>query len=172
MTRTRRWFAQLLAVISISALGGLSARAQGGGEAIDLSRRGSSGLRDISGTWEGTFRLDSTWRLPERATARATPARLRFNPVGDASPTTTSPRSVHSGTFEIDFARFGFTLSTQDALGWSVGADSMRAVLNPTVDHGLVEARGMFRGDTIVGVWRYTADPGGAIGSFEIKKRQ
>jgi len=136
----------------------------------EISRDSLVSVRDISGTWEGTFRLDSTWKLPERASARAVSARLHFNPVGDASPTTSSTRSVHPGTFDVDFSRFGFVLSTQEALGWSVSDDSMRATLNPTVDRGLVEVHGGFRGDTIVGTWRYTSDPGGAMGTFSIRK--
>jgi hypothetical protein len=126
--------------------------------------------RDISGTWQGTFSLDSTWKLPEPPSARSVPARLTFNPVGDATPTTSSARSVHSATFEIDFSRFGFTLPTREALGWSVSDDSMRATLNPTVDHGLVEVHGAFRGDAIVGTWRYANDPGGAVGTFSIRR--
>ena len=126
--------------------------------------------RDISGTWEGSFRLDSAWRLPERSTAKNITARLRFGPVGDATPTTSSARSVHAGTFEIDFSRFGFTVATREALGWSVGADSMHAVLNPTVGHGQVEIHGAFRGDVVSGTWRYASDPGGARGTFAIRK--
>jgi len=158
-----------MAVACATGFGGLSVYAQSDADSI---RRVGAGvaLGDISGTWEGTFRLDSAWRLPEQATARSVQARLHFNPVGDASPTTSSARSVHPGTFEIDFTRFGFTLSTQEALGWSVTEDSMRATLNPTVDHGLVEVHGTFRGTTIVGTWRYTSDPGGATGTFEIRK--
>ena len=151
----------------MSGVGGLSLSAQAPTERDTVA----VGARDISGTWEGTFRLDSAWRLPERPAAQAIPARLVFNPVGDASPTTSSPRSVHPGTFEIDFSRFGFRLSTREALGWSTSPDSMRATLNPTVDHGVVEVYGTFRGDTIVGTWRYTSDPGGAVGTFEIRKR-
>ena len=65
---------------------------------------------------------------------------------------------------------FGFMLSTPEALGWSVSDDAMRAVLNPTVDRGLVEVHGTFRGDAIAGTWRYVADPGGAAGTFELKR--
>ena len=157
----------------ISGLSGFGAIAQVTRARVDLIRRADTvetAARDISGTWEGSFKLDSAWRLQERATTRTIPARLHFNPVGDASPTTSSARSVHPGTFDIDFSRFGFTLSTQEALGWSATADSMRAVLNPTVDHGLVEIHGTFRGETIVGTWRYTSDPGGASGTFEIRR--
>jgi hypothetical protein len=150
------------------AASGLEAAAQSPAEL--RQRDSTAAARDISGTWEGTFRLDSTWRLPQAATARSVHARLRFNPVGDASPTTSSARSVYRGSFEIDFSRLGFTLSTSEALGWSVSAESMRATLNPTVDHGLVEVQGTFRGETIVGTWRYVSDPGGAAGTFAITR--
>ena len=168
MLRTRRRLIGLIALGWVAGKTGLGLRAQT--PAVVEPRDSLVSARDISGTWEGTFRLDSTWRLTEQPSARAVPARLRFNPVGDASPATSSARSVHRGTFEIDFGRFGFTLSTKEALGWSVSDDSMRATLNPTVDHGVVEVHGTFRGDAIVGTWRYTSDPGGAAGRFEIRK--
>jgi hypothetical protein len=138
---------------------------------IELNRPDSTATAgDITGTWQGTFQLDSAWNLPERATTRSVPARLTFAPVGDATPTTSSARSVHPGTFDVEFHRFGFTLSTQEALGWSVGADSMRAQLNPTVERGVVEVHGTFRGDVITGTWRYASDGGGARGTFRLRK--
>ncbi len=168
MTRTQRWLVKLVMLAVMTGFGGVSGDAQ---TPVDLNRRDAlATLRDISGMWQGTFRLDSAWGLPERPTARTTPARIQFNPVGDASPTTSSARSVHPGTFEIDFSRFGFTLSTREALGWSVTEDAMRATLNPTVDRGLVEVHGTFRGESIVGTWRYTTDPGGATGTFELRR--
>jgi hypothetical protein len=147
-------------------------RAQTPSAPVQPSRAETGGraVQNITGTWQGTFRLDSAWRLAQRPTARSVPARIRFAAVGDATPTTSSTRSVHPGTFEIDFSRFGFSLSTQEALGWLVSADSMRAVLNPTVDHGLVEVHGAFRGDAVVGTWRYASDPGGARGTFELRR--
>lgn len=166
--RTVRCLTALIASTWAAGVTGLGLGAQPSGEAGRPDTLVAA--RDITGTWQGTFRLDSAWRLPERASAGSVPATLHFNAVGDASPTTSSTRSVHSGTFAIDFSRFGFTLSTQEALGWSVSEDSMRATLNPTVDHGLVEVHGTFRGDAIVGTWRYTSDPGGAIGTFSLRK--
>jgi hypothetical protein len=168
MTPTR-WATRFIVLGILAAANGLDLPAQSftkldGRDTIAID------LRDITGTWQGTFSLDSAWRLPNRSTAKSIPARIHFNPVGDATPTTSSSRSVHAGTFSIEFANFGFFLSTQEALGWSVNADSMRATLNPTVNHGLVEVHGAFRGDTIVGTWRYVADPGGASGTFELRK--
>jgi hypothetical protein len=126
---------------------------------------------DIVGLWEGSFSLDSAWQLPERATARSVRVRMQFSAVGDATPTTSSARSVHPGTFEIDFSRFGFTLPTSEALGWSMSPDSLRAVLNPTVDHGLVEVHGRITDNAVaVGTWRYVSDPGGARGTFRLQR--
>ena len=156
----------------ISGFASFGARAQVPPADTARRARAAEAARDISGIWEGTFSLDSAWQLDHGPSARSVPARLHFNPVGDASPTTSSARSVHPGIFEIDFTRFGFTLSTQEALGWSVRADSMHAVLNPTVDHGLVEIHGTFRGDAVTGTWKYVSDPGGATGKFEIRKAQ
>ena len=136
----------------------------------ELAQSQAAPPRDLTGTWEGVIRLDSTWRLRDRASSRATVARIRFAAVGDASPATTSARTVHPATFEIDFGRFGFALSSHDALGWFVGRDSVRAVLNPAVDHGTVELGGVMRGDTIAGTWRYTSDPGGAAGTFLLRR--
>lgn len=168
MRRTRRW---LIGLTTLGCLAGITGLGLGAQIPVEIARADSlAAVRDISGTWEGTFRLDSTWRLPERPSARSIPGTVRFNPVGDASPTTSSPRSVHPGTFDVDFSRFGFTLSTREALGWSVSDDSMRATLNPTVDHGLVEVHGAFRGDAIVGTWRYVSDPGGAMGTFSLRR--
>jgi len=126
--------------------------------------------QDLTGTWDGVIRLDSVWRLRERPSSRSIPARIRFNAVGDASPATVSARTVHPGNFEIDFARFGFSLSSRDALGWLVAPNSIRAVLNPGVDHGSVELSGAVRGDSIVGTWRYVSDPGGATGTFALRR--
>ena len=168
MRRIRRWLTGLAALVWVAGVTGLGLGAR---PPLEFAPSDSlATVRDISGTWEGTFRLDSTWRLPERPSARSIPATLHFDPVGDASPTTSSARSVHPGTFDVDFSRFGFTLSTREALGWSVSDDAMRATLNPTVDHGLVEVHGAFRGNTIVGTWRYVSDPGGAAGTFSIRK--
>jgi len=173
MTQTREWVTRLATIAVISGTAGLAVHAQTAsvrGEHVELSVIDAMSLGDITGTWTGTFQLDSAWQLQQRASSRAVPARIQFAAVGDATPTTSSPRSVHRGTFDIDFSRFGFTLSTQEALGWSVTADSIRAVLNPTVDRGLVEVHGAFRGDAIVGTWRYVADPAGARGVFTLRR--
>jgi hypothetical protein len=126
--------------------------------------------QDVAGSWEGVFRLDSASGLRGRPTARSVRARVHFAAVGDATAAVQTGRSVHGGTFDIDFEPFGFELSTHDALGWSVGADSIRARLNPTVSHGSVELYGARRGERLTGTWRYTSDGGAAMGSFELRR--
>ena len=167
MTLRLRGLARWTIVPLVFAAVGLDARGQTP-PPVELNRPAAA--RDITGTWEGSFQLDSAWNLPQRATTRSVPARITFAAVGDATPTTSSARSVHPGMFEVEFHRFGFTLSTQEALGWSVGADSMRAQLNPTVERGVVEVHGTFQGDVITGTWRYASDAGGARGTFRLRK--
>ena len=172
MTLHRRWTVQLVTVVCVA----VTARVQSLAQVPQVATRAGAdtaevGALDITGFWEGSFALDSAWGLPERASARVVRARVQFSPVGDATPATSSSRSVHAGNFAIDFSRFGFTLSTQEALGWSTSPDSLRAVLNPTVDHGLVELHGRISGDAVAtGTWRYVSDPGGARGTFRLQR--
>ena len=169
MTLRLRGITRWTIVPLVFTAAGLNVRAQT--PPIERNRPDSMApARDITGTWQAAFQLDSAWNLPERATARSVAARITFAAVGDATPTTSSARSVHPGMFEVEFQRFGFTLSTQEALGWLVGADSMRARLNPTVERGVVEVHGTFRDATIVGTWRYASDGGGARGTFRLRK--
>ena len=175
MRPLRTWATRLLTVALAWTSVGASGTAQAPSNPrppIPRAETAAVGRADISGTWEGEFRLDSAWRLPQPPSARSVRARLQFSPVGDATPATTSARAVHPGTFSIEFTRFGFTLSTREALGWSTTPDSMRAVLNPTVDHGLVELHGTLTngGSVAVGTWRYGADPGGARGTFTLRR--
>ena len=177
MTLQRRHVVRLIRLIVVTCLSTVAHRESVAqtppGSAVTSERVDTHGVAvfDIVGLWEGSFSLDSAWQLPERATARSIRVRMQFSAVGDATPATTSARSVHPGTFEIDFPRFGFTLSTSEALGWSISPDSMRAVLNPTVDHGLVEVHGRITdGSVAVGTWRYVSDPGGARGTFRLQR--
>jgi hypothetical protein len=172
MRLRRRWLLLVFAAYAVGVSPGpVQAQAPPSSTTQSRTETVETATRDISGVWEGTFTLDSAWQLPDRASARVVRARLQFNPVGDATLATSSTRSVHGGSFAIEFSRFGFTLSTSEALGWSVNPDSLRAVLNPTVDHGLVELHGTISGDsTAFGTWRYNSDPGGARGTFRLRK--
>ena len=69
MVRTRRRLIRLIALGLVADFTGLGLRAQ---TSPDLELRDSLAVaRDISGTWEGTFTLDSTWRLPGAPSSEA-----------------------------------------------------------------------------------------------------
>ena len=71
MLRTRRKLIRLIALGWVAGITGLGLKAQ---TPVDFEPRNTPGMvRDISGTWEGTFALDSTWKLAERPSARAVP---------------------------------------------------------------------------------------------------
>src|SRR4051812_4778709 len=98
MGQPRRWLGRWTALTWIMGFTGLVAVAQARPSPVNLTHRADTvevASGDVSGSWAGTFSLDSTWGLDQRASTRSIPARLHFNPVGDASPTTSSARSVH-----------------------------------------------------------------------------
>jgi hypothetical protein len=81
-------------------------------------------------------------------------------------------RRVHAGSSVIDFAPFGFTLGKPETIAWPLAADSVRMILNPSVDHGLVELDGIRKGERIEGQWQMISDPGGARGTFVLERRR
>jgi hypothetical protein len=118
----------------------------------------------LTGRWQAQFALDSTWRLAEPVRARQLTGPLRFEPVAPDPAGGAASRPVHAGTFSLDFAQFGFQPESAEALGWYEGPDSVRIVLNPVGDHGVIELVGTRTGDSVTGRWTMTGDPSGARG--------
>jgi len=77
---------------------------------------------------------------------------------------------VHAGTLAGDMRPFGFVLGTPEALGWYEGGDTVRIILDPTVDHGHVELVGTGAVDEIVGRWHLIGDPARAEGEFRLRR--
>lgn len=164
-------FPRLMMATVLATSVGMTAAAQRPNDAAIASAAKPAPGRDITGIWTGSFTLDSAWQLTRRPSSRTVSARLVFASVGDATPMTSSPRSVHRGEFDIDFSPFGFVLATREALGWSLSDDAMRALLNPTVDREQVQVQGMLRGETAVGTWTYVGERGGARGTFRLVRQ-
>ena len=73
MGQPGRWLGRWTALTWITGFAGLGAGAQVRPSPVDLSRPVSMvepASGDVSGSWAGTFSLDSTWRLDQRASAR------------------------------------------------------------------------------------------------------
>jgi hypothetical protein len=126
--------------------------------------------RDLEGRWRAAFVLDSTWRLGSQPRAHALSGVLALGPVPATSPEGDSVPVVHAGHVTVDFEPFGFKLWHDEALGWHMSQDSVRIILDPTVDHGLVELIGTQRGDRIQGRWQLISDPSGAVGAFTLDR--
>jgi hypothetical protein len=55
-------------------------------------------------------------------------------------------------------------------LGWYQGQDTVRIILDPTVDHGHVELVGSGAADEIAGHWHLISDPARAEGEFWLRR--
>lgn len=124
----------------------------------------------LEGSWLARFTLDSAWRLPTSPRAKSLGGTLRLQaaaraPAGPAASTPVSP-----GRSAISFAPFGFRLGTNEVLAWRLSRDSVRLVLDPTVDHGHMMLDGVQDGDSIRGHWTLVGDPSGARGAFVLRR--
>jgi hypothetical protein len=123
----------------------------------------------LTGRWQAQFALDSAWRLAEPVRARHLTGALHFGPVAPDAAGGGASRRVHAGSFTLDFAHFGFRAESAEALGWYEGPDRVRIVLNPVVDHGVIELVSTRTGDSVTGRWTMTGDPSGARGRFTLR---
>jgi hypothetical protein len=121
----------------------------------------------LEGAWRARFELDSAWRLPGTPSARVASGRLWFEDASDA-PAGAAP--VYPGRFSVDFSVLGFQPGGQEAIGWYLPGDSLRIILDPSVDHGHLELVGAQAVNRIVGRWTLIGDPSGARGRFTLTR--
>ncbi|MGH7630206.1 MAG: hypothetical protein ACREOF_12680, partial [Gemmatimonadales bacterium] len=107
----------------------------------------------LAGRWQARFDLDTAWQLAEPVRTRQLRGALRFDPVPPVPGGAPAERPVHAGVFAVDFVQFGFRSQSTEALGWYDGPANVRIVLNPVVDHGVIELVGMRVGDSVAGQW-------------------
>ena len=126
----------------------------------------------LTGRWHAWFRLDSASRLPLATRAHEVTGEVRFSPAPPAPIPQDSAtlRRVHAGTAAIEFKPFGFVLHSAEVLGWYEGRDTVRIILDPTVDHGHVELVGSPAADAVVGRWRLNSDLARAEGEFRLRR--
>ena len=134
-----------------------------------LPARSFTSPRDMTGAWDARFDLDSTWNLPNQPRTHAITGRLDFKP-GTATDSL-HRRPVYPGHSQLDFTPFGFRLGSTKAIGWFTPGDTIRVILDPTVDHGHVELVGFQKDQGIRGTWTMIGDPAGARGRFVLRRR-
>ena len=126
----------------------------------------------LTGRWSGWFRLAAASRLPYPTTAREVSGELRFRPAPEpAQPQDSAAwRPVHEGSSAVEFRPLGFTLGSAETLGWHIAEDTVRIILDPTVDHGHVELVGNRTADEVSGRWQLISDPARAHGEFRLRR--
>lgn len=126
----------------------------------------------LTGRWSGWFRLSTHSRLPYPTTAREVSGELLFRPA-PAPPRSQGSAAwplVHEGSSAVEFRPLGFTLGSAEILGWYITEDTVRIILDPTVDHGHVELVGKRTADGVSGRWQLISDPARAHGEFGLRR--
>ena len=123
--------------------------------------------QSLAGTWRVTMQLDSAWSTPHRPVAHILTGSLSIKPAPAAMPGDSMP-PVHLGHFSLRFRRFGFRVYGPTLFAVATRGDSVRIILNPTVDHGHVQLMGARAGNRITGTWLLVSDPMGARGRFTL----
>jgi len=126
----------------------------------------------LAGLWIGRFDLVLPWSAPRRAKPGAVSGTILF---GDATANPGMPdtgRRTYQGEFVIDFRPFGFRPESRQVIGWRIGRDGVRILLNPAIDYGLIHLAGKVAGDRIRGRWTRIGDSRGAIGTFMLERSE
>jgi hypothetical protein len=122
--------------------------------------------------WIARFDLVLPWCVPGRASSRAVSGTILF---GKATPNPGMPdtgRRTYQGECLIDFHPFGFRPESRQVIGWRIGKDGVRILLNPTIDYGLIHLAGKVAGDRMSGRWTCVGDLRGVIGTFVLERSE
>jgi hypothetical protein len=76
---------------------------------------------------------------------------------------------VYTGEYTADFQSVGLFKKTGEVLAFTPPGDTLRVILDPTVDHGHVELVARCRSGELAGEWIQYGDPSRAWGHFIIR---
>jgi hypothetical protein len=118
------------------------------------------------------FRLTRASNLPFPTRAREVRGEIRFGAAPPPPLPQDAPawRWVHPGDLAVDFRPLGFGVHGREALGWYASPDSVRIILDPTVDHGHVEIVGSASGAGLDGRWELISDFARAGGEVTLRR--
>ena len=119
----------------------------------------------LTGIWQVRFEL-TRGGDGERGRASVV-GRIAFPPVDGEQ---RGAGTVRPARIELELGQLGVSLSSQDALAWQIGPDSVRILLDPVIDQGGVLMRGTVRGQLIVGMWKTQKGRDEASGTFVMRR--
>lgn len=142
-----------------------------------LNARQAAQSADLEGAWEVDLQLERPVALvtekpgPPRG-LRGHFAFVRNDSRRDRYPAIGIPD--YHGTYEIDFASFGFSLGNRRDLPSAVAKlyqrDSVLIALDPTEAELTVILRGSLRADSLIGTWTVSSRRAGGGGSYVMRR--
>ena len=119
---------------------------------------------DLRGRWTVELTPDSARELAAARLGR--PLRGSFElTTRDSS----ASGVVYTGEYAADFQSVGLFKTTGEVLAFTPPGDSLRVILDPTVDHGHVELVARCRSGELLGEWIQYGDPSIAWGHFMMR---
>lgn len=150
---------------ALSSLGPLpESRARAAVVECAPSAGGSQGA-DLRGQWSAELTPDSAISLSD-----ARPGHPLAGSVRITRRDSSSIGIVYSGEYAADLRSVGLARPTGEVLVGVPPGDTVRIVLDPSVDHGNLELVGRCRGEQLVGTWMRTGAPARAWGHFVLRR--
>jgi hypothetical protein len=117
------------------------------------------------GRWRIELTTDSVRSLPSASTGRPLTGTLDI-----VTRDSLAEAVVYSGTYRADFRTVGLARTYGEMIGGAPPGDTIRFVLDPSVDHGNIELVGHVHADSLVGRWIRTGAPARAWGHFVLRR--
>jgi hypothetical protein len=116
---------------------------------------------DLRGRWTVEVTPDSARELANAHLGRALRGSFDFT-----SRDSSASVVVYTGEYKADFQSVGLFKKTGEVLAFTPPGDTLRVILDPTVDHGHVELVARCRSGAFGGEWIQYGDPSIAWGYF------
>jgi hypothetical protein len=119
---------------------------------------------DLRGWWTVEVTPDSARQLPYARLGRR--LRRSFRLISRDS---SSSGVVYTGEYSADFQSVGLFKKSGEVLAFTPPGDTLRVILDPTVDHGHLELVARCRSGELRGKWIQYGDPSIAWGHFVMR---
>jgi hypothetical protein len=119
---------------------------------------------DLRGRWIVEITPDSAIQWPNVRLGRPLTGSFQLT-----SRDSSSSNVVYTGAYTADFQSVGLSKTTGEVLAFTPPGDTVRIILDPTVDHGNVELVAHCRSGGFAGTWIKNGDPSRVWGHFILR---
>jgi len=134
------------------------------GRAIGCPASGDVRAIDLRRKWNAELTTDSAVNLEKAQIGRALVGSIELT-----SRDSSSRGVIFTGKYSGDFESIGVAPTKGEILAFAPPGDTVRIIVNPTVDHGFIELVARCRSNELSGAWAQYGDPATAWGHFVMR---